>query len=267
MRMKIITNLPERRLAKHGLKFAPQQLDDYLAKPDQSAKDAKSNKFKSRLTPLYDSTMPPIDIAQARQIVNDPKLFRNLNRGEKLELIRAFMRDDARQLGIDCPESFLTSASMGILKAVNFALLSSIINTGYGVLALAVGLAQEAICPPLRGSFMPDANIATFTHTLMRREFTKHNIPAHENAHALQHVIFDGNQEKLKKISPKHMPDEKTIAALHKSRTFPQNLVYRTNMREVHARAHGREYAQQVFGESNNNSAKQPLHENLATQR
>lgn len=242
----IITNLPERRLAKHDLKFAARQLDEILEKSNPKS-EAKLSKRRAWLTPLYDSTVPPYNIDEAKSIVNDKKMFANISRGQLLELIRAFMRDDAKKLGIDCPEAYLTSGRMGIISAIFYGLLGTImVNPATGITALGVGLAQEAIMPAQRGSFIRDANISTFTQKLTRSEFTKHSIPAHETDHALVNTILGNDHDKIKSINPEYMPSEKTVESLRRSYNFPMNLLYRFNAREIHARAHGKEYAESI---------------------
>lgn len=241
-RLTIITNLPQMHLAKHGLKYADHQLDHYLAKPNQTEAEEKANKQKSWMYPLYDSTMPQISFEDAIRIVNNPQGLKGMNRGQFLNLARAFIEDDAKKLGLETvPEAFLTNDKLGKINAARDGLLVGIMsNPANGAACFVVRLLQEIIHSSLRGVRFEGTDVIALNHKLRRTEFSKNNIPAHETFHIFQGDAMNGL------IDSTALPSEKTLDAWGKSKKFPRKLLYPFHQLESSARKHGKEYAAEL---------------------
>lgn len=241
-RISIITNLPQRHLAKHGLKYADKQLNDYLAKPGQTGKEIKADKKHAANYPLFDSTMPGISYDDAVRIVQNPEEFKTMNRGQILNIARAFVLDDAQKLGLEtCPEVFLTNNKTGKTRALVDGLAVGIVSTpANGAACFAIRLLQEMIYPSLRGVKFDGADVIALTQKLRRVDFSKKGIPAHETYHAYQSAAADG------KVEQGHMPSQETLDGWAQSKKFPQKFMYPFHKMESSARKHGKEYASEL---------------------
>lgn len=238
-KISIITNLPHQHLAKHGLKFADKQLDDYLTKPGQTEKEIQANRKYASSYPLYDSIMPEISFEDAVRIVQSSEEFKEMNRGQILNIARAFVVDDAHKLGLEtCPEAFMTNNQTGKTRALIDGIAVGIVSTpANGAACFTIRLLQEMIYPSLRGVKFDKTNVLALTEKLRRVDLNKNGIPAHETFHTFQEAAMNGE------IEPEHMPSQQTCDAWAQSKKFPHKYLYPFHRLESDARKHGKKYA------------------------